>query len=102
VVNGQRKGSLKGQVSYKEMNANESLKKCRKRKSRRTKSHYAKDAEKSMAATCLLAMRPPAYRRHDLITGFITEHGISVLGEIKQYLVLKRKSDQAIVAKKFL
>jgi len=33
-----------------------------------------------MAETCLLAMCPPLYRRHDLKFGFITEHGISVSG----------------------
>ena len=37
--------------------------------------------KKSIADTCLLAMRPPLYRRHDLKLGYITEHGISVLGQ---------------------
>ncbi len=69
-------------MSFQEMNANEPLMKCRNRVSCRAKSHYAEGVETSITGTWLLVMRPPAYRRHDLKAGFITEHGRSVVGNI--------------------
>ncbi len=81
MVNGQGKGpNRRDQVCFREMNANEPLMKCRNRVSCRAKSHYAEGVETSITDTWLLVMRPPAYRRHDLKAGFITEHGISVPG----------------------
>ena len=86
VVNGQRKGLMKkkDQVCMQEMNANESLKKYRNTTCR-TKLPRTKGVRKSITATCLLVMRPPVHRRHDLHTGFITEHGISAEGKMGKY-----------------
>lgn len=69
-----------------EMNENESLMKYRNATCR-TKLPRAKGVRKSMAATCLLAMRPPVHRRHDLYMGFITEHGISAAGEMEKNFI---------------
>jgi hypothetical protein len=53
------------------------------------KSHYAEDAETSIAENWLPAMRPPLYRRHDLETGYITEHGMPGSGKLRKYLKAK-------------
>jgi len=75
VVNVKRKGLLKGQVLSWEMTAKESLKKHRNAM-KWSKIVFAEDTEKNMAVTCLLAICPPVYRRHDPTLGFITELGI--------------------------
>lgn len=57
------------------MKETESLEEVTKRVSGWEESHFAEDVENSMAGTCILAMLPPLYRRHELIPGSVTEHG---------------------------
>lgn len=64
VVNGREKPG-KWQVSLEEMNKTEPLYEVSKTQNRRVKSLFTEGAEKSIAGAGLLAMYPPAYRRHD-------------------------------------
>lgn len=77
VVSVDGKGSVKGQVSCRKMNASEPLK---RRGSPPGRKDYMMSEPtssilvgKSMGATCLLPMRHPAYRRHESMGGVCTE-----------------------------
>ena len=64
------------QVWIREINANESLMMCRECDTRVVKTiGNLRSIGLSIAETCLLAMRQPAYRRDEPYLGLYMEHG---------------------------